>query len=67
METDKAQKTNPDYYLGKYAAAASRMYVQTTGLYIVPSGNGYIAPAETASRITISDNQLTLLQGTAYT
>ena len=67
LETGKAQKTNPDYYLGKYAAAASRMYVQTTGLYIVPSGKGYIAPAETASRITISDNQLTLLQGTAYT
>lgn len=67
LETGRAQKTNPDYYLGKYAAAASRMYVQTTGLYIVPSGNGYIAPAETASRITISDNQLTLLQGTAYT
>ena len=26
LETGKAQKTNPDYYLGKYAAAASRMY-----------------------------------------
>ncbi|MFR3468936.1 MAG: S8 family serine peptidase [Oscillospiraceae bacterium] len=67
LETGRAQKTNPDYYLGKYAAAASRMYVQTTGLYIVPSGNSYIHPTDTADRITISEDQLTLLQGAEYT
>ena len=67
LETGKALKTNPDYYLGKYAAAASRLYVQTTGLYIVPSGASYVDPADTASRITISDSELTLLQGGEYT
>lgn len=67
LETGKALKTNPDYYLGKYAAAASRLYVQTTGLYIVPSGASYVDPADTATRITISDSELTLLQGGEYT
>ncbi|MDY4219826.1 MAG: S8 family serine peptidase [Candidatus Faecousia sp.] len=67
LETGKAQKTNPDYYLGKYPAAASRLYVQTTGLYIVPSGASCIRPSEEATRITLSETELTLLPGSEFT
>ena len=66
-ETGAAEKVNPDYCLGKYPnIECSQFYVGITGLYIVPSGSGEIAPAEEATKITISEESLDLLQGSAY-
>ena len=67
LETGKAVKTNPDYYLGKYPAAASRLYVQTTGLYIVPSSSSSVETTDEATNITLDCSQQTLLVGAELT
>lgn len=64
MDTGKAVKANPSYANGQPEAYASRLYVQTTGLYVVPSGNQVGGgSASEATEILLDQTELTLLWG----
>ncbi len=62
-ETGTATKAN-DYYPDDYIAdCASRLYVNATGLYIVPSSNQQDVTTDTATSIEMRESSLNILKG----